>query len=130
MNDNFNSFETFKGKIRKQINLLKNKKVYLNLLSVYDMLLCERLSQTLSIKLLNDGFDKKQATAVAENACLCLMCLTDYNSKPIFNNTSDLINTLTAEDMLCVVKQYYELRKNYLGFDILSDCELENLKKN
>ena len=130
MEKNVKPFEVFKGKIRRQINLLKNKKAYINLLSVYDMLLCERLAQTLVLKLINEGFERTQAKTVAENACLSLMCLTDYNSYPIFNDTSELINTLTAEDMLCVVKEYALLRKDYLGFDVLNDFEIEKLKKN
>lgn len=100
------------------------------MLSVYDMLLCERLAQTLVLKLINEGFERTQAKTVAENACLSLMCLTDYNSCSIFNDTSELINTLTAEDMLCVVKEYASLRKDYLGFDILNDVEIEKVKKN
>lgn len=56
MRKNVKPFEVFKGKIRRQISLLKNKKAYINLLSVYDMLLCERLAQTLVLKLINDGF--------------------------------------------------------------------------
>ena len=130
MEKNVKPFEVFKGKIRLQINLLKNKKAYVNLLSVYDMLLCERLAQTLVLKLINEGFERTQAKTVAENACLSLMCLTDYNSYPIFNDTSELINTLTAEDMLCVVKEYASLRKDYLGFDVLNDFEIEKVKKN
>ena len=130
MEKNVKPFEVFKGKIRRQINLLKNKKAYVNLLSVYDMLLCERLSQTLVLKLINEGFEQTQAKTVAENACLCLMCLTDYNSYPIFAETSELINTLSAEDMLCVVKEYASLRKDYLGFDFLDDAEVKKVKKN
>lgn len=123
-------FEIFKGKIRRPISLLKNKKAYINLLSVYDMLLCERLSQTLILKLINDGFERTQAITISENACLSTMCLTDYHSYPIFDNTTDLINSLTPEDMLCVVKEYDALRKDYLGFDILNDFEIKKLKKN
>ena len=123
-------FEVYKGKVRRQINLLKNKKAYINLLSVYDMLLCERMSQTLILKLINEGFERNQAITVAENACLSVMCLTDYNSYPIFNNTTDLINSLTAEDMLCIVKEYNSLRKDYLGFDVLNNFEVEQIKKN
>ena len=123
-------FEVFKGKIRRQIILFKNKKTYINLLSVYDMLLCEKISQTLTLKLINQGFDKDHATTVAENASLSAMCLTDYNSNPIFDNTSDLLNSLTPEDMLCVVKEYNLLRKDYLGFDSLNEVEFDCLKKN
>ena len=123
-------FEVFKGKVRRQINLLKNKKAYINLLSVYDMLLCERLSQTLALKLINEGFERTQATTVAENACLSIMCLTDYNSYPIFDDTTDLINSLTAEDMLAIVKEYDLLRKDYLGFDVMDDFSMKKLKKN
>lgn len=123
-------FEVFKGKIRRPVSLLKSKKAYVNLLSVYDMLICEKLAQTLTLKLVNEGFEQKQALTVAENACLCLMCLTDYNSYPIFEDTTELINRLTAEDMLCVVKEYRALRKDYLGFDVVDDFSLEKLKKN
>lgn len=130
MNKIARPFEVFKGKIRRQIILFKNKKTYINLLSVYDMLLCEKISQTLTLKLINQGFDKDHATTVAENASLSTMCLTDYNSNPIFDNTSDLLNSLTPEDMLCVVKEYNLLRKDYLGFDSLNEVEFDCLKKN
>lgn len=130
MKNSSKPFEVFKGKIRRQINLLKNRKAYVNLLSVYDMLLCERLAQTLILKLINEGFERNQAKTVAENACLSLMCLTDYNSYPIFDDTSNLINTLTAEDMLCVVREYNSLRKDYMGFDVINNFEMEEIKKN
>lgn len=123
-------FEVYKGKIRKAINLPQNKKAYVNLLSVYDMLICERMSKSLILKLINDGVERSQATKVAENACLSVMCLTDHNSLPLFDNTKDLMNSLSAEDMLCIVKEYSELRKDYLGFDLLDEKELEQVKKN
>lgn len=123
-------FEVYKGKIRRRISLLGKEKVYINLLSVYDMLLCERSAKTLMLKLLNEGFERPQATTVAENACLCAMCLTDANFEPIFTDTSELMEKLTAEDILAVVRAYNALRKDYLGFDELSLAELDSLKKN
>lgn len=123
-------FEVYKGKIRRQVSLRKNKRVYINLLSVYDMLVCEKMAQTLTLKLINDGFEREKAAPVAENACLCVMSLTDYSFNPIFNNTKELMTTLTPEDMLTVAREYSALRRDYVGFDVLGSFEIEQLKKN
>ena len=130
MKSEINPFEVYKGKVRRLVSLPQNKKVYVNLLSVYDMLLCEKMAQILALKLINEGFEKSQATTVAENACLSLMCLTNNDSLPLFENTKDLMDSLTAEDMLCVVKEYSSLRRDYLGFDLLDEIKLEQVKKN
>lgn len=123
-------FEVHKGKIRRQVSLRKNKRAYINLLSVYDMLVCEKMAQTLTLKLINDGFEREKAAPVAENACLCVMSLTDYSFNPIFNNTNELMTTLTPEDMLTVAREYSALRRDYVGFDVLGSLEIEQLKKN
>ncbi len=124
------SYEVFKGKIRQKITLFENEKVYINLLSVYDMLLCERMAKTVMLRLINEGFERPQALTVAENACLCVMCLTDATCDPIFTDAFELMEKLTAEDVLAVVRAYNVLRKEYLGFDELTYAELESLKKN
>ena len=130
MTQEIRPFEVYKGKIRRKIKLSQDEKVYMNLLSVYDMLLCERMAKTLVLKLLNEGFERPQATSVAENACLCVMCLTDANFEPLFTDTSELMEKLTAEDILAVVRAYNALRKDYLGFDELSPAVLDSVKKN
>lgn len=123
-------FEVYKGKIRRQISLFDNEKVYINLLSVYDMLLCERMAKTFVVRLINEGFERRQAITVAENACLSTMCLTDKNTEPIYLDADQLMRKLTAEDVLMIVKEYNLLRKDYMGFDELNSIEFENEKKN
>ncbi len=130
MDTNIVTFEMYKGKIRKQISLLDEKKKYVNLLSVYDMLVCERMAKSLITKLINEGFERVEATTVAENACLSLMCLTDEFFSPVFSDVDSLMRTLTSEDILKVVNEYNLLRKEYMGFDRLNNIELENIKKN
>lgn len=124
-----NAFDIYKGKIRRKIVLSQNLTAFINLLSVYDMLLCERMAKILTIDLINDGFDKIHAQTAAENACLCTLCLSDEFSEPLFTDTQLLMKTLSAEDMLLVVKEYCSLRKDYMGFDKLDNIELESLKK-
>lgn len=122
------SFEVFKGKVRRQIDLLKNKAVYINLLSVSEMILCEKYSRILISELVNEGFEQNKAVMLAENACLGWMCLTDCDSCRIFENTTKLMSALTSEDMLFVAKVYKSLRRDYLGFDVLNDSEFERIK--
>lgn len=130
MDTSIGTFEVYKGKIRKRINLFGEKKTYVNLLSVYDMLICERMAKSLVTKLINEGFERIKAMTVAENACLSLMCLTDEFSDAVFSDVDSLMRTLTSEDVLAVVNEYNLLRKKYMGFDELDNVELEYVKKN
>ncbi len=130
MDKGIKTFEFYKGKIRKRINLFSNKISYVNLLSVYDMLICERMAKSLVVKLINEGFERRKAITVAENSCLSTLCLTDENAQSIFENTADLMKKLTAEDVLFIVKEYNTLRKEYMGFDEFNNEQLECIKKN
>lgn len=130
MDKNIKPFEFYKGKIRKRINLFNNKVSYINLLSVYEMLICERMAKSLVVKLINEGFERRQAITVAENACLSTLCLTDEKAQNIFDNTTELMKELTAEDVLSIVKEYNMLRKEYMGFDEFNNEQLDYIKKN
>ena len=119
----------YNGKLRKPIKIV-NKTYYIKLLSVYEMLLCDRLSQSLVIKFINEGSERIKAQSIADNLCLCMMCLVDDKDNQIFDNTEAIMDAFTSDELVAVINKYNEFRKEYMGFDELNEENFQMLKKN
>lgn len=117
------------GKLRKPIKIL-DKVYYIKLLSVYEMLLCERLAQSLVVKFINEGSERISAQSIADNLCLCMMCLVNDKDEQVFNNTKIIMNTFTSDELVLVIDKYNEFRKEYMGFEDLNEESIQLLKKN
>lgn len=117
------------GKVKKIINIL-GRTMYIKLLSVYEMMLCEKLAKNLVIDLINQGFDRTHARAVSDNVCLCMMCLVNENNGQIFTDPMSLMQDFHADELAAVALEYKLLRESMMGFDVLNSTTLEGLKKN
>lgn len=109
---------------------LGSRNMYIRLLSVYEALMCDTAAKKLSASLIDDGADKKIAQSIAENACLCSLCLCDKKNKPIFNNGLAAMASLTQEELIEVSKMYIELKNEFLDFHNLTATSLKEIKKN
>lgn len=119
----------FKGSLRKPIDIL-NKSLYIKLLSVYEMMLCESTAQSLVIKFINEGLERSKAQSVAENICLCMMCLYNEDGSQVFSDVESVMVDFTPDELLLVINEYEKFRKEHMGFDKFNDQAFEMLKKN
>lgn len=115
--------------IREPIKI-SGRNLYLKLLSVYEALLCDSMSRKLADELVKDGAEKKIAVPIAENACLAYMCLYNRRNRRVFENSSDVVNTLTSEELLKIAEEYVKVKDSFLSFNNLSPKSVLELKKN
>lgn len=119
----------FKGSLRKPIDIL-NKALYIKLLSVYEMMLCESTAQSLVIKFINEDIERNKAQSIAENICLCMMCLYNEDGDQVFSDVESVMVDFTPDELLLVINEYEKFRKEHMGFDKFNDQAFEMLKKN
>ena len=115
--------------IREPIELLSGI-FYINLMSVYEAILCESESRTLVEKLIADGADQRISKSVTENAALASFCLYDKNDNRVFKDAFNALSVLTPEELLRIANKYNEIQKRFLSFDKLTPKMLYKLKKN
>ncbi len=115
--------------IREPIFVL-GKKMYIKLLTVYEMVLCDTESSKLTEILINDGIEEDKAKVISENSCLVSMCLYSIKSKRIFKDGLDAMQSLTIEELNKITNEYIEVKNRFLSFGDLTLEEVNGLKKN
>lgn len=115
--------------IREPVNIA-GKNLYLKLLSVYEALICDSMSRKLADELIKNGAERKIAVPIAENACLAYMCLYNRRNKRVFESGSDVVNSLTSEELLIIAEEYVKVKDSFLSFNNLSPKSILELKKN
>lgn len=122
--------ELFGGNdIRESIFIL-GKRLYIKLLTAYEMILCSTMALELSSKIKKNGVEDEFATTIAENACLVYMCLYTIKDKRVFKDGFDALSSLTLEEMQKITDEYIKVKERFIDFSDLDYGMLEDLKKN
>ena len=115
--------------IREPIFVL-GKKMYIKLLTVYEMILCDTESSKLTETLINNNIEEDKAKVISESSCLVSMCLYTIKGKRVFKDGLDAMQSLTIEEINKVTNEYIEVKNRFLSFGDLTLEEINALKKN